>query len=492
MRRAMLRGAVARMLVGAVSLAVAGRGVAGQTPSPTPTTPPGTPTTTPAPSPVPSPPPVVTPGSVPRAPAATPAPVAATTARDSGTSSFEIGGMRVILRRVTANQVVAANLYLLGGTRQTASGQAGIEPFLLDASEQGTLHYPRERLRAQMARLGTSIGVGADHDWTTFALRSTPATLDSTWAIFADRLLNPTLDSAGVELVRGQLLGAVRQRRDDPDASLDYLADSVAFAGTSYAAAAVGSAASLGRLTVADLRQYQREQMVTSRMLLVVVGDVSREHLIRLVSTTIGTLPQGTYRWTPPVLPGAWTGALAVEPRTLPTNYVLGYFPGAAASGPDYVPLRIAAAVLSGRFFAEIRSKRNLSYAVDARFLERASGAAGLYVTTVDPRTTLRIMREELSNLQEGWITPHGLEQLTQHFITEYFLENETNGDQANFLARAQLYRGDWHRASHFAEELRAVTPADVRRVSRQYLHGLRLAYIGDPSKLDAGIVGTF
>ena len=108
------------------------------------------------------------------------------------------------------------------------------------------------------------------------------------------------------------------------------------------------------------------------------------------------------------------------------------------------------------------------------------------------PRTTLRIMREELSNLQEGWITPRGLEQLTQHFITEYFLDNETNPDQANFLARAQLYRGDWRRATRFADELRAVTPGDVRRVARQYLHGLRLAYIGDPGKLDQGIVGTF
>ncbi len=501
MRRPMM-GRVRGALLGAVLAATTALGgapaaVAAQVPTPQPapqpTPVPTQPAPTPTPSPTPTAPAVPVQANAPQGAASPPPAAPARTAgRDSSTSSFEIGGMQVILRRVTANQVVAANLYLLGGTRQTPPEQAGLEPFLLEASEQGTLNYPRERLRSQMARLGTSIGVSADHDWSTFALRSTPATLDSTWAVFADRLLHPTLDSAGVELVRAQLLGAIRQRRDDPDASLDYLADSVAYTGTSYALAPVGTTSSIAGLTIADLRRYQQQQMVTSRMLLVVVGDVTREHLLRLVTTTIGQLPRGDYRWTPPTLPGSWNSALAVERRTLPTNYVLGYFPGAAATGPDYVPLRIAAAVLSGRFFSEIRSKRNLSYAVDARFLERASGAAGLYVTTVDPRTTLRIMREELSNLQEGWITPHGLEQLTQHFITEYFLENETNSDQANFLARAQLYRGDWHRASRFADELRAVTPADVRRVSRQYLHGLRLAYIGDPNKLDPGIAGEF
>jgi zinc protease len=383
--------------------------------------------------------------------AATAAPAAAARAADTNTTSFAVGGMYVILRRVRANNVVAANLYLLGGTRQVPAARAGLEPLLLAASERGTAGFPRDRMRATVARLGSIIGVDADHDWTTFALRSTTATFDSSWAVFADRVMRPTLDSAEVELVRAQGVSAVRQRRDSPDAQLEFLADSVAFAGHPYAIAPGGTEASLSAITLADLRRYQQEQMVTSRMLLVVVGDVGRAEVERLVSTTLGTLPRGRYRWTPQPPPQGWAPAVVTEARQLPTNYVLGYFPGAAAWSPDYFPLRIAAAVLSGRFFAEIRSKRNLSYAVNAPFLDRGTAAAGLYVTTTDPATTLRLMREELYNLQEGWITPRGLEQLTQQFITEYFLDNETNADQANFLARAQLYRGDWRRAAAFA-----------------------------------------
>lgn len=411
---------------------------------------------------------------------------------DTNTTSFEVNGLPVILRRVTSNEVVAANLYLLGGTRQVPAAQAGLEPFLLEASERGTAAYPREQLREKMARLGSLIGVDPDLDWTTFALRSTTATFDSTWAIFTDRLLRPTLDSGEVELLRGQLLNGVRQRRDTPDAQLEYLADSLAFAGHPYGIAPGGTEASLRRITIADLRRYRQEQMVTSRMLLVIVGDVDRARVERLVAATLGTLPKGSYTWTPPSPPEARPWGVAVERRELPTNYLLGYFPGPSASSPDYYPLRIATAVLSGRFFAEIRSKRNLSYNVYAPFVDRAVATGGVYVTTVDPRTTLALMREELRNLQEGWITPRGLDQLRQQFITEYFLDNETNADQANFLARAQLYRGDWRRAARFVEELRAVTPDDVRRVARQYLHDLRLAYIGDPAKLDQNLVRVF
>jgi zinc protease len=429
----------------------------------------------------------------PRVPTAT-RPFALQTARDTNTTSFTVGGMQVILRRVSANEVVAANLYLLGGTRQVPAEQAGLEPFLLAASERGTAAYPRDVMRQKLARLGTAIGVDADLDWTTFALRSTTTTFDSTWAIFADRLMRPTLDAAEVERVRAQAVSAVRQRGDSPDAYLEYLADSVTYAGHSYGIAPQGTEATLSRVTVDDLRRYHREQMVTSRMLLVVVGDVDRPRLERLVAATLGRLPVGSYRWTPPAPPPpARAGTtVAIAQRPLPTNYVLGYFIGPPAGSPDAIALRLATAVLSGRFFSEVRSKRNLSYAVSSPFLDRATTAAGLYVTTVDPGTTLRIMREELTTLQEGWITPRGLDQLVQQFITDYFLDNETNGDQANFLARAQLYRGDWRRAATFVDELRAVSPDDIRRVSRQYLKGVRLAYVGDPARLDPRAVAAF
>ena len=101
-------------------------------------------------------------------------------------------------------------------------------------------------------------------------------------------------------------------------------------------------------------------------------------------------------------------------------------------------------------------------------------------------------MRQEIAALQNGWITPRGLELVVGQFITEYFLKNETNADQANFLARAQLYQGDWRRGAQFADELRQVTPEDVHRVARQYIHNIRFAYIGDPAKLDRGVVSGF
>jgi zinc protease len=399
------------------------------------------------------------------------------------TTDFMVDGVHVVLRQTTANDVVAANLYLLGGTRQLTPETQGIEAMLLIASERGTRKFSKEALRALTARLGSDIVIDPGVDWTMIGARSLRDSFDSTWMVLADRVTAPRLDSAEVERVREQILSDVSTRRDSPDALVSALADSATWQGHPYALEPLGTAASIAGITLAQLRGYQRDQMNTSRMLLIVVGNVDRAKIEQLVHATIGKQPRGSYRWTPPPPLPTGTPSLTIAARSLPTNYLLGYYAGPPASSADYPALRVATAVLSGRLFSEIRSRRNLTYAVDAPFIERAASAGGLYVTTTAPDTTLALMRAEVKRLQEDEIDPSGLERLVQQFITEYFLNNETNAAQADFIARAVLYRGSALAADRFVDELRAVRPEDVKRVARTYMRGVRFAYVGDPAE---------
>ena len=412
---------------------------------------------------------------------------------DSGTRSYNVGGVRVIHRYVTANEVVAANVYLLGGTRQLTHDNAGIEQLLLETSGYGTRRYARDTLRRRMAALGSEIDIVASADWTRIGLRATSSTFDSTWSMMADRLIAPTLDSGAVELVRARILAAVRARRDDPDALLSSLADSIAYVDHPYSIDPIGTERSLGTITRADLVRYHASQITTSRMLVVIVGKIDRARVERLVTGTLATLPRGEYTWTEPPAPPIRGDALVVEHRQLPTNYILGFFHGpSSANARDYHALRVATAVLSGRLFGEIRSRRNLTYAVNAPFLERALAAGGVYVTTVSPDLTMGLIRDEIQTLQQEIITRQGLSELVQQFITEYFLNNETNAAQADFLARAQVYQGDYRTADQFVNELRNVGPEDIRRVTRLYLRDARFAYVGDTTKISRSALARF
>jgi zinc protease len=417
---------------------------------------------------------------------------AAAEAADTGTVAYDVGGVRVIHRRLGTGDIVVANLYLLGGVRQVTPASAGIELLLLEASERGTRTYSRDRLRRSMAQLGTNITTHVGVDWSSIGLRATRSTLDSTWRIMASRIVEPALDSTEVELIRRQLLAGVRQREDLADAQVEFAADTFAFSGHPYAIPAAGTEASLAGISLAELRRYHAAQVVKSRMLLVVVGDVTRARIERLVRTALGSLPAGTYRWTlPDTLPRSRSGVATIS-KPLPTNYILGLYPGPRADSPDYHALRIATAILSGQLFSEVRSRRNLTYAVDAPFIERAVAAGGLYVTTTNPELTLEVMRRELDELKNGTVDPRGLERLILQFITQYFLDNESGAQQADFLARAELYYGDFRKADRFVDELRAITPEDIQRAAVKYMRDVRFVFIGDPRQAPTRIMERF
>ena len=407
---------------------------------------------------------------------------------DSITAEFEVGGVRVIHRPAWANDIVAVNLYLLGGSRQLTDRTAGIESMLLRASEYGTTSYPGERTRRAEGLTGSRVVVRTDADWTVFGFHGIVSEFDSTWAVFADRLMHPTLDSASVAITRSKMLSVARSSNDTPDGSVARLADSIAFGSHPYSRVPWGTERSLRAITTRDLRRYHAEQMVTSRMLLVIVGNVSREQVEHAVVRTLGRLPRGDYRWTPPP---TWADtvdreaerAVAVRSRPLPTNYILGYFAGPPASHDDYAAFRLATALLGAQIHSRIRSE-GLSYAAYAPFLDRGASGGGVYVSTVKPEASLLLINEIIDDLRRRPLARASLSAFAEQFIMEYFQENATNAAQADFLARAQLYRGDWRLASQYMAELRRVSPTAVRTAAQRYIGDIRWAYVGDASKV--------
>jgi zinc protease len=291
-----------------------------------------------------------------------------------------------------------------------------------------------------------------------------------------------------VSLVREQLLSGLRRREDSPGSLLSRMADSMFFAGHAYAVDPLGSLGSLATLTRDDLLRRHRERLTKENVLLVVVGNLSRGDVEAKVQRAFGKLPErgGTARPPAPLPPAR--SALKVVPRTLPTNYVLGLFSAPNLEDPDYPAMQVATDILSNRLFEEIRSKRGLSRSTSAGINSARVNTGYLYLTAVEPDTAFKIMRHEVERLQTEPISDKRLGETVNVFLTRYFLEQETNADQASSLAAYELLGGGWQRTATFLERVRKVTPADVERVARKYIKDVSFAVVGDSSKIDRAL----
>jgi zinc protease len=410
---------------------------------------------------------------------------------DSITTAFTVGGVRVILRPNYATDAVAANLYLLGGTRQLTSATQGIEPLLLHVAEYESAHYPEDSSRTAWGRTGSRLIVDAGSDWTLYAFQGVGQEFNASWNIFADRLMHPTLAPRNVELVRHRMIAAVRRRRDNPDGFVSLLADSAAFTGHAYGLEPDGTESSLATLDSGALARYAATELVTSRMLVVVVGSVRRSDVEAAVARTFASLPAGSYHWTLPTPLPRSASSVAFAPRPLATNYVLGWFQGPRAVDPDYPDFRMATALLSSRVSNAVREERGLSYSASAPLNERGVTTGGIYVTTTNPAIVMPLIKAQLDtirNLQGA----SSLRFFAEGFIMEYFADNTTSAAQADFLARAELYRGDYRKASQAMEDLRHVTIGALGNAARRYFRDIHFAYVGDTTRVTRADFTTF
>lgn len=405
---------------------------------------------------------------------------------DSLTTARAVAGVRIIQRINRRNDLVAVRLYLLGGTRQLTDRTAGIEALLLNAAGFGSDHYPDEQSQRAMARTGAVEVLEPEADWTVTGFIALRQDFDSAWAVFADRLTNPTLGPDAVRQAREQMLTTVRRRYSDPDERIQVIANQAAFTGHPYALDPEGTEQSLSGITNRDLTDYAHTQLITSRMLLVIVGNVDTAEVSNLVTRTIGTLPHGAYKWTlPPDLPHQERSHWLIETRDLPTNYILGYITGPPVSNPDYAAFRVATELLSSRLYEKVRVEKGLSYAANAPFLERAMGVGGLYVSSPKPEEALPVMYDQIRWLVDEQLDGFLLHRFINSFRLQYLARNGSDADQADLLARAELYLGDYQKTDRFLQQLYRVGPEDVQRVANRYMRVIQWAYIGNTARME-------
>jgi predicted Zn-dependent peptidase len=343
-------------------------------------------------------------------------------------------------------------------------------------------------MRRELSRTGTSINFGINYDYSALTLASTRQHFDRAWEIFTDAALRPSFTPDDFARVKNRHIVALSDDTDVPDSYLQVLQSRVAYTGHPYLNDPRGTTESINRLTIEDMKRFHQQMMQTSRMLLVVVGDIEPQQFRRMVEGTLGKLPRGEYRATPPPQLAFDSQTLEVTQRSLPTNYVQGVFAAPTLSAPDIYPMRIASAILQNRVFVEVRVRRNLSYAPDAFLGSQGANTGGIYVTAVDANQAVRVMLDEITRLQNQQVSPDELKATVQQFLTKYYLGQETNAAQAGELAQYELIGGGWRNSVDFIERLRGVAPADVQRVARAYMRNLRFVVLGDPRSIDRNI----
>lgn len=404
-------------------------------------------------------------------------------------TEFEVNGLKVLVKRRPSAPTVAGGLFIRGGSRNITDKNAGIENLMLASAVEAGKKFPQQTVRREISRTGSGIGTTAGPDYSVISLGTTRPNFDRIWEIFADVVINPAFSPEDVERNRRSILTGLRESESSPEGALAATLGRNVYSGHPYGNDVSGTPAVIQALTVADLRAYHQKIMQTSRLVLVLVGDLDALDVKLKVELSFGKLPRGDYKdeayqaldFSRPTLD-------VVTRANLPTNYAQGVFNAPGLGNPDYYAMRVATAILASLVYREVRVNRQLSYAPDADLGSSLVNTGSISVSSTDINQSVKVMLDQINLLRTFTLNDEVVSEVSGNFLTSYYLGQETSGAQAGELAKYEIAGGGWRNYYKFLDGLKLVRAADVKIVANKYMKNVRFVVVGNPSAVDRSI----
>ena len=370
-------------------------------------------------------------------------------------------GLRIICKSETETPLVAVDVFVRAGATQETASDDGVGGFVARTLFASTHDSPPETMTQSINALGGNVSATWHPDWTQIAALTVNDKFNSAVFLLADALKNADFDAGAVEDARTQILEELDGRDSDPFQTAYGNLQQSLFAGTAYAHPPGGTAATVRRLTRADLLAYYRRFYVPQNLVFVIVGNVTPDAAIREVEQDMDDFPRTARAAAPfseplPPLTQDLPPIRVFQPD-LDQECVVAGVRAAPAADPDYPALLVANALLggmkSGRLFTSLREKQGLAYDLGSLYSPRlGAGDLAAYAlgapTRTDPTTkkdvpTVGLLKSgllaQLESLRASPPTPTELARAQHYLIGSYRLRHERLEDRASLLGAAEL-----------------------------------------------------
>jgi zinc protease len=400
----------------------------------------------------------------------------------SQVQAFTVDGIHVILSPAD-NSLVSVIVGIEGGLADGITANPALATFTSDlVTSSGSASYPKDAFRKIISQTSTSLIGGGDYRGTNYNMTATLPNFDKAWDVLSSVIMAPAFDELEYRNIMQRRVADVRRRWINPDSYAFIVADSLAKLNNPVLGRATKED-DVAAVTIPMMKDYLAKITERSRMLVVVVGNVAPADIKKKLEA-FSKLPLGSYK--PAKIPAL---ATAPEPKVemvdrpnSPTTYVYGVFAGPRAEERDYWTMQVGLRYLSENLFQEIRTKRNLSYAPASYLTSTLGQSRGvLSVSSTRPDSSVAIMKAELEKVRKGDFDEEGLNKAKQIFITNYYMQQMTNGGVAAALFNAERNTGDWQRAFSI-DAISAVNKAMVKEAFEKYARNLQFGIVG-PTK---------
>lgn len=405
-------------------------------------------------------------------------------AQQNDTKEFTAGGLKIILKK-TPKDIITATLFIKGGVANITTEQQGLEQLALNlALNGGTTTIDKYALTTELDRLGTTFRASSAKDFSEVVMTCLKDNWARSWTLFTDAILNPAMDQQEFNIIKDQMIAQAKDQEANPDVYLRKLSTEQIFAGTDYAKSPAGVPETLEKFTWDDTKKYYGTVLGKKRSFLVIVGNIDEKDVSDKISGTLARLPEGSAA-RKPTYNTIKTASVNIKDRDIATNYIIGAGNGPKYFSPEGPLFEFAMSILYDRYFVELRTKRSLSYAPSAGYVNNLieSPISRVYISTIDPKQSLQVMTDIINDIKKNGFTEKEVANKKKEYLTEYYMRNESSSSLAHTLGFCEA-SGDWRIFDEINNKIGTVKTGNLNGVFNKYMSNIAWTYLGKKDKV--------
>ncbi len=386
--------------------------------------------------------------------------------------------------------MVSIELLIDAGSRYDEPGRYGLANLTARLLTYGTKRRNAVQISDALDFIGASLSAKASDDLVTVSLTVLKKDLPTGLELLADILTSSVFPQEELDRQKQAVIATIRAHDENPSDIAQRKFNAALYPESPYGRAVEGTESSVKTLEQNNVREFYERYYRPNRSIMAVVGDVSQQEMIEAMNRALRSWHKGepSGQVSTPSVPGV-SQVVRVNRDLTQANIIMGH-EGVARGNPDYYAIQIMNYILGGGGFSSramdsVRNQRGLAYSVYSVFESEKSYGKFEFVMQTKNETAheaIRIVRDEIRRMREQRVTERELSDAKNYLTGSFPLRLDTDRKVASFLARVEFFQLGLDYPVRYAELIEKVTPQDVERAARRYLH---------PDKLITVIVGN-
>ena len=411
-------------------------------------------------------------------------------------------GLKVVLAERRDVPLVNVSLQVNAGYAADQNGRPGTASLAMNMLDEGTKTRNALEISEALAQLGAQLGTGSDVDMSTVFLSTLKERMDSSLAIFADVILNPSFPQADLDRLKKLQIAQIQREKTTPvQMALRVMPALLYGQGHAYSTPLTGSGTeeSVASITRDHLVRFHTSWFKPNNATLIVVGATTLEEVTPKLERLFrgwraGDVPEKNIAT---VQPSGQALYLLDRPGSEQSIIFAGQL-APPKNAPNDIAIGTLNEILGGSFTSRVnmnlRENKHWSYGAFTILLGTAAQRPFIVYAPVQTDKTKESVQEVMKEVRgivgQTPVTAEELAKAQASLTLSLPGQWETIGAVGGSLAEMVRFGLPDDYFDTYASKVRALQVTDLNTTAKQVVHPDKVVWVvvGDRAKIEAGL----